>query len=35
MDGVEADVDDEAVPRAPLDARRDLPCLSPKGGSTN
>ena len=31
MDGVEADVDDEAVPRAPLDAREGLAVLVAEG----
>ena len=31
MDGVEADVDDEAVPRAPLDAREALAVLVAEG----
>ena len=31
MDGVEADVDDEAVPRAPFDAREGLAVLVAEG----
>ena len=31
VDGVEADVDDEAVPRAPLDAREGLAVLVAEG----